>query len=155
MQPIELAAAQTEEGQREIVNSINRIHETTIEVEDKKCNNLKGICYKQLEYFMYKDNMINITQQGLVRALEGLTIVLGESVKNRAFPQERVPLEDVEMRPSEYLDNSPQSCFPMEDPTNDVHASSECGMTPTMTMLTTSPTSCEAVLKQIKKTALV
>jgi hypothetical protein len=81
MQPMEVAAAQVEEGQKEIVSSINRIHETTVEVEGKKCQNLKDISEKQLEYFKQRDNMINLTQQGLVRALEGLTLVLGDSVR--------------------------------------------------------------------------
>jgi hypothetical protein len=51
MQPMEVPAVQVEEGQKEIASSINRIHETTVEVEGKKCQNLKDILDKQLEYF--------------------------------------------------------------------------------------------------------
>jgi hypothetical protein len=95
-----------------------------VEVEEKKCNNLKDICDKQLEYFKQRNQMINVTQQGLVRALEGLTIVLGDLVRNRASRREGIVPADVEMRPPEYPGNASHFRSAVGDQTNHIHTSS-------------------------------
>jgi hypothetical protein len=82
------AALIAEEGQKAVVDSINKISETV----DKT---MQVICDKQLEYFRSRDAIINRTSEGLVKALEGLSVVLGQSARGgHAQGRERPSRED-------------------------------------------------------------
>ena len=77
------------------MDSINKIPETVERLEDKKGKTMQVIYEKQLEYFRSRDRMINRTSEGLVKALEGLTIVLRQSARvGHGQGQERPPRED-------------------------------------------------------------
>ena len=50
-------------------------------MEDKKGKTMQVICEKKLEYFHSRNTMINRISEGLVKALEGLSIILGQSAR--------------------------------------------------------------------------
>jgi hypothetical protein len=95
VQPEQQAALIAEEGQKAVVDSINKISETVERLEDKKGKTMQVICDKQLEYFRSRDAIINRTSKGLVKALEGLSVVLGQSARRgHAQGRERPSRED-------------------------------------------------------------
>jgi hypothetical protein len=81
VQPWQQVALIAEECQKAVVDSINKIPNTVERLEDKKSKTMQVICDKQLEYFRSRDAIINMTSEGLVKALEGLNIVLGRSAR--------------------------------------------------------------------------
>jgi hypothetical protein len=52
-----------------LVQSINRLHETNLQIEKKHVQTQEEMLQKQLEYFKLQDTKINKTQQGMVHAI--------------------------------------------------------------------------------------
>ena len=83
IQPRHQAAMITEEGQKVLVESINKIPEIVEGLEEKKDKSMQLICNKQLEYFHSRDAIINGTFEGLMKALEGLSVFFGQTARLR------------------------------------------------------------------------
>lgn len=74
-----LVEAQSD-GNKAMVESIDKIHLTNLQIEEKRSKDLSTICDKQLEYFRVRDRQINKVQRGLVNAIAGLSQVMGRAL---------------------------------------------------------------------------
>jgi Skp family chaperone for outer membrane proteins len=71
----------TKKGSQMLVESINRMHETNLVLEEKQSKFQKANLAKQLDYFKSKNNLINETQMNMVRTITSLIEIMNMVLK--------------------------------------------------------------------------
>jgi hypothetical protein len=75
----------TQKGSEILVDLIDKIHETSLHIEEKRMNPQDNIFKKWLDYFKCKDKLINETQMKMVKAIACLTQVMSMVLKTKGL----------------------------------------------------------------------
>jgi hypothetical protein len=91
----------TASGTKALVQSIDKIRDSNLALEDKQSKDLATVTEKQLEYFRYRDWKIHKTQRRLVQAISSLSQMIG-----RSFAAQQATSRGAHLRPDDIQDDN-------------------------------------------------